>query len=186
MDGYNIVIDGISTSIRGPKGTDGKDGAPGKDGVDGSFTNINIYGHNVTASTTSVRDSISNVNTINATNKGILNVNSSKIVVSGQIDAVDGFFQQSDRNVKENIEPIMDSQSRQIEIIKFNYLDDIYNKNHYGVIAQDVEKVYPELVSKNDEGIKSVNYTELLLLMVDELRKDNEKLHEEIQKLKNK
>lgn len=54
---------------------------------------------------------------------------------------------------------------------------------HYGLIAQDVQKVYPELVSEK-EGSLSVNYMELiplLLLRVQELSTEVEELKKQIQ-----
>ena len=50
-----------------------------------------------------------------------------------------------------------------------------------GVIAQDVEKVFPQLVVTNDNGFKSVNYPGLvapLIEAVKELKADNDKLRE--------
>ena len=44
-------------------------------------------------------------------------------------------------------------------------------KLHYGVIAQEIEQVYPDLVKEDDEGIKSVNYIELLIMEIVKLRK---------------
>jgi hypothetical protein len=57
----------------------------------------------------------------------------------------------------------------------------VYKRNgqkSLGVIAQDVEKVYPELVGER-EGFKAVNYNGLiapLLGAVQELKKENDQL----------
>jgi hypothetical protein len=51
----------------------------------------------------------------------------------------------------------------------------------YGVIAQEIEKILPELV-KNDTDYKSVSYIPLIAFLIDVVKK-----HEiEIQELKNK
>ena len=55
------------------------------------------------------------------------------------------------------------------------------SKVHYGVIAQELEEVFPELVTTNSEGLKAVNYTELIPLLLEsikELRQDVLELHE--------
>ena len=48
-----------------------------------------------------------------------------------------------------------------------------------GLIAQNVEKVYPELVNTDDEGIKSVEYANLVAALIEaikELKNENEAL----------
>jgi hypothetical protein len=56
------------------------------------------------------------------------------------------------------------------------------NSKNYGLIAQDVEQVLPELVVTNDDGFKAVDYSELPLLIIQavkELKAENEKLRAE-------
>ena len=62
-------------------------------------------------------------------------------------------------------------------------------KNHYGLIAQEVEEQYPLLVSEIDDvldddadtKIKTVNYMELIPLMISKMQK----MQYEIDELKN-
>lgn len=59
----------------------------------------------------------------------------------------------------------------------------------YGVVAQEVEKIYPDLVSTDEEGMKSVHYTGLigpLIEAVKELKSQNEAQQLEIEALKKK
>ena len=44
------------------------------------------------------------------------------------------------------------------------------NGNHFGVIAQEVEKVAPQVVSENNEGIKSVAYSELIPILIEAIK----------------
>jgi hypothetical protein len=44
------------------------------------------------------------------------------------------------------------------------------NKKHYGFIAQDIEKIYPELVNNNEVGYKTVNYIELIPLLLSKIK----------------
>jgi hypothetical protein len=53
---------------------------------------------------------------------------------------------------------------------------------HYGYIAQEVEKVLPTTVSTDNDGIKAVNYIEVLVKKVNDL----EKKIEQLEKLLNK
>ena len=51
-----------------------------------------------------------------------------------------------------------------------------------GLIAQDVEKIFPELVTTDNNGYKSVNYTGLIPVMIESIKT----LQKEIEELKKK
>jgi S-adenosylmethionine synthetase len=67
--------------------------------------------------------------------------------------------------------------------IIFNYKNDRKKRIHYGVLAQDVEKVFPELVENNMFGYKTVNYQELLPLMLAKMKNIQEQIDELKKKL---
>ena len=53
----------------------------------------------------------------------------------------------------------------------------------YGLIAQEVEKMFPEMVSKEQHGYKTVDYTRLPLLLLEavrELKAENDRLGEQV------
>ena len=98
----------------------------------------------------------------------------------------------SDISIKENIQDLslkvdfnklLDLQPKQ-----YTYKDDVEHKVHYGLIAQDVEQVYPELIysvkgedclTAEPKILKSVNYVEmvpLLLLKIQDLQKQVDEL----------
>jgi hypothetical protein len=78
-------------------------------------------------------------------------------------------FQLSDRRLKTNIRSINDlPHFDKIDFIQFNMKSDLKTV-HYGVIAQDLELIAPELVRTDRAGIKSVNYIELLVIKIAEL-----------------
>jgi hypothetical protein len=56
------------------------------------------------------------------------------------------------------------------------------NKKGSGVIAQELEKIAPELVSTTDEGIKSVAYGNITGYLIEAIKE----LKQEIEELKNK
>ena len=64
------------------------------------------------------------------------------------------------------------------KVRKLGISDDI---KHFGFIAQDVEKEFPSLVSTDNEGMKSINYLEMIPLL---LHKIND-LERKIDELKN-
>jgi pullulanase/glycogen debranching enzyme len=52
------------------------------------------------------------------------------------------------------------------------------NKQGIGVLAQDIEKVFPELVSETN-GIKSVNYLGLVPVLINALKEQDSKMKEQ-------
>lgn len=85
---------------------------------------------------------------------------------SYRMEASDGFYQQSDIRLKENIQKITSMSN--IELVEFMWKKD--KKKSYGVIAQQVEKYFPELVNIDKEtGYKSVNYDAILIIKIAQL-----------------
>ena len=88
----------------------------------------------------------------------------------------------SDISLKENIKPL----ESQLEIVdKLNPIS--YNKigrkeKEIGFIAQEVEKLLPDLVNEDEDGLKSLSYTRMTAVLV----KSIQELKAEIDILKNK
>ncbi len=49
-------------------------------------------------------------------------------------------------------------------------------KTHFGLSAQDLQKIYPELVSENKEGYLTVNYIELVPLLIRSIQEMQEEI----------
>mgnify|MGYP001322025241 CR=1 FL=1 len=109
---------------------------------------------------------------------GIADITASGTVQAGNFDST------SDVRLKTNIQPIDDPIAKviQIEGVSFNWKKD--NQPALGVIADQVEKILPELVHGDDP--KTVNYNGLIGLLI-EVVKDQQKqintLSERISKL---
>lgn len=89
-----------------------------------------------------------------------------------------GFYDTSDRRLKKDIKPV----ELKLEKIKL-YEFDKNGKHSYGVIAQDIEDLYPSTVQNGDDGYKIVNYNEILIIKCAELDAENFKLRERLDKL---
>lgn len=80
----------------------------------------------------------------------------------------------STRTVKENIMPL-DEESEKIfdlEPVSFNYKEDDQKTTQWGLIAEDVQNVFPELVVPDLEGNpRTVKYHDLPILLLNELKK---------------
>jgi hypothetical protein len=80
---------------------------------------------------------------------------------------------QSSARYKRDIQP-MGAHSRrllQLRPVIFHYKQDAQNERQYGLIAEEVAKVYPELVTRNAQGeVESVRYQELTPMLLNELQ----------------
>ena len=106
--------------------------------------------------------------------------------VSGSIRASAGLLSNSDERLKENIYPIDNALSRvgQIEGVYFNWKDQ--PERQIGVIAQNVQKVLPEVVSEDNNSYLSVDYSKIVPLLVEAINEQSSiimDLEERISKL---
>jgi len=109
------------------------------------------------------------------------------IVATGNVTA----YYSSDERLKENIKPI-DSALEKIEKINgvhFDWTDEylkskgestelIHPKHDIGVIAQEIEKVLPEVVVTRDDGYKAVNYEKIVTLLIEGIKELNQEIKE--------
>ncbi len=74
-----------------------------------------------------------------------------------------------------------------LRAVSFRYKEDPTGTIQYGLVAEEVERVYPELVSYGADGkVESVHYTELTGMLLNELQKqasENARQTEKIRKL---
>ena len=99
---------------------------------------------------------------------------SKPVLINSDLYVNGSIFNPSDKNLKKNIEPITNDKSDTIinlEPVEFIYNNDKFEKKHLGFIAQDVEKIYPELVIGSQNDIKSINYVEFIPLLVLKIQK---------------
>ena len=93
-------------------------------------------------------------------------------------------FYSSDERLKDNIAPIENSLDKvgQLKGYEFDWNDkqDVYEGHDVGVIAQEVEKVVPELVQTRDDGYKAVKYEKIVPLLINAINE----LKAEIEELK--
>jgi hypothetical protein len=73
-----------------------------------------------------------------------------------------------------------------IKFHKYNFKADTTATTRYGVVAQEVEKVLPELVHTDADGLKSVNYVDMLVLLVAQQKEAIEKLEKRISEMENR
>jgi len=70
----------------------------------------------------------------------------------------------------------------QLRPVTFHLKSDPHGEVQYGLIAEEVDKVYPELVIRNESGrIEGVRYDELAPMLLNEVQKQQAQLREAMQ-----
>ena len=85
----------------------------------------------------------------------------------------------SDRRLKKDIQTLSNALDNVTKLRgTYYYWKDSKKttRRQVGVIAQEVEKVYPELVKTNDDGIKSVNYAQMTAVLIEAVKELNAKI----------
>ncbi len=99
---------------------------------------------------------------------------------SGDFTATGNVTGYSDETLKDNIQTITDALDKvnQLRGVEFDRKDIEGNPHNIGVIAQEVEKVIPEVVMTNGDGIKSVAYGNLVGLLIEAIKELKEEVNE--------
>jgi len=95
------------------------------------------------------------------------------ITITGVTTSTD-FNTTSDQNLKTNIRTIEDPLEKIVQIRGVNFEWKENNKPSAGVIAQEVEKVLPQLVNGNDT--KTVNYNGLIGLLIETVKEQQKQI----------
>ena len=95
--------------------------------------------------------------------------------VVGSIRAA-AYLQSSDARLKTNISAIPDALSNLLGINWYTYNLKSDGSYHYWVIAQEIEKIFPYLVSTDENGLKSVNYNGLVAPIIESIKTLNTKI----------
>jgi hypothetical protein len=111
---------------------------------------------------------------------------------NGDFTAVGEVTAYSDARLKDNVEVIADSLTKILSIrgVTFTRNDqEDKARKHMGVIAQEIEQYFPEVVHTTDDGIKTVNYGAMAGAFIEafkEQQKQIDELREMVSKLLNK
>lgn len=126
-----------------------------------------ITSYTDTKNTTGSTNSSSKLYLVGATSQASSPVtysNSGVYTQSGAVYASAGFYDTSDMRVKDNIESIDVSKADKIRLVEFDRTD---REHHgYGVIAQELETVYPSMINTDENGFKTVNYSEIYAVKI--------------------
>lgn len=140
-------------------------------------------------------------------------ISNGNMTVNGNITHSGTITQSSDRNLKEGVAPLESTLSKLLamNVVQYQYRQDtglfLPTGTHYGVIAQELEPLFPDLVTQSTARIpnldaadagpststttidyKSVNYTEMIPLLIKAMQEQQaqiEALKAEVERLKN-
>lgn len=90
-------------------------------------------------------------------------------LAAGSLWSLSGGLSGSDERIKKNIESIPAQDMEDIDKLdakQYELRSDATNKRQYGFVAQEVEKVYPHLVSDGPNNVKSLNYNGIIPIVV--------------------
>uniref|UniRef100_UPI004049066B tail fiber domain-containing protein n=1 Tax=Fulvivirga sp. TaxID=1931237 RepID=UPI004049066B len=107
------------------------------------------------------------------------NVSASGFVEADILISSDGLVQTSDARLKTNILPLKNTLSNVLKMrgVTYNWIDPSKSQaNQIGVIAQEVEAIYPEFVHTDDKGMKSVNYSQMVAVLIEAMKEMNGKI----------
>ena len=93
--------------------------------------------------------------------------------VQGTVTCVN-LVQTSQTDKKKDISNIDKSKAKTIQFKEYKYKEGDGDRKRYGVLVEDLENDYPELVHVGADGVKGINYIDLLVKRVAELEKELE------------
>ena len=151
---------------------------------DYSFTSADISGALTAASLTVDNVVVDNATIGHNSDTDLLTVASGSLTIAGDL------ITSSDTNLKSNISSLGPVLTKLISLNPKRYTmnNDKDQKEKIGLLAQDVQTVFPELVDENGEFM-SVNYQALIPILISALNeqtKRNEYLKQRIESLKSK
>ncbi len=113
-----------------------------------------------------------------------------RLLPTGDLGINGSLSQNSDERLKTNIHPLQNSLQKIISLngYHYNWIEATRDKKlQTGILAQEIEKQMPELVTADDNGTKSVNYNGIIPYLIEalkELKTENEAMKKEIKMLK--
>ncbi|SFE77662.1 tail fiber domain-containing protein, partial [Thermoflexibacter ruber] len=138
----------------------------------GAGLNVNDFGATTLSGTLDVLG--------NTTLAGTLTITGLTSVTDLQTDAGGTLINASDARYKKNIKPIENALEKvnQVDGVTYHWKEEFSDNKtlQLGVIAQELEKVFPNLVHTNDKGYKSVNYIGLIPVLLEAIKEQQKQI----------
>lgn len=102
---------------------------------------------------------------------------SGNIVASGEIISP-FFYSESDISLKEDITPIDNPLEKIVKLFGVNFKWKSSKQNSIGFIAQEVEKIVPEIIGSSNSGYKTISYDAIIPLLVEAIKEQQKQIEE--------
>ena len=101
--------------------------------------------------------------------------NESDVTLQGNFVAT-SFHARSDKRLKENIGNLKNSLDivKQLDGKEYNFID--RSRKSYGFIAQDIERILPDIVDDDKNGIKSISYGDIIPILSNAIKELTKKI----------
>jgi len=117
---------------------------------------------------------------------GTLNVQGELTTVSMNIDGLlnaQSVAMNSDARLKKDIKPLTHALDAilQLEGKTYRWKEEttFANKQDIGLVAQEVEKIFPELVAENEQGYKAIAYSKLTAVLIEAIKEQQGQMTEQ-------
>jgi len=162
--------------------------------ANGSFTaNVGTFTTVAGTLSTAAQTNITSVGSLGSTQISSLGVGTAASGTTGEIRATNNVtaYYSSDERLKDNVQVIANALAKVLQIrgveFDWNNLDEpedgyFVRKHDVGVIAQEIEKILPEVVGTREDGIKAVKYDRIIPLLIEAIKE----LKAEVDALKGK
>ena len=185
-DGVYSTAMGVSTTASGSASTAMGDATKATD-----YASLTIGQYNSVNSTVTSNGNANSFNTNNAAfvigNGTASNAVSDAFVVrfNGNATLSGNLTINSDERLKDNIQPLGSTLNKlhQIEAKTYSLKKDEEHTPKIGVLAQEVQAVFPELVTEGADGILSVNYQGLVPVLINAINEQQLKMSEQDAKI---
>ena len=168
--GYNVGVAGLLNGSNYGAGIFGSSSGGGFyiDGLYAGYFNGNVKitgtvnGTVIGSSDVRLKQNVTELGSGNRGDRAVLNTISSLNPIS--------------YNFKQVYAELPPSDTLQAQVGMFDENSTVFRKKHFGLIAQDLQKVYPDLVYENDNGYLSINYTEIIPLLIQSVKELKEEV----------
>ncbi|TKC65552.1 tail fiber domain-containing protein [Pedobacter hiemivivus] len=151
--------------------------------VDAGITNATAAGRDNLGNhlaTESIKLSAFSISNDGGTGKGLTFDTQGNAILAQDLTINGNLYTPSDRNLKSNIETLTTvlQKINQIRGVSFEYKDQTKYATgvKIGVIAQELQKVYPEMVTKGKDGFLKVDYTQLTGMLIQAVKEQQEEI----------
>ena len=183
--GYSSTAMGKSTTASGSASTAMGDNTKATD-----YASLTIGHYNSVNSTVTSGGNATSFDTDNAAfviGNGTSSASSDAFVVrfNGNATLSGNLTINSDERLKDNIQPLGSTLNKlhQIEAKTYSLKKDEEHTPKIGVLAQEVQAVFPELVTEGADGILSVNYQGLVPVLINAINEQQLKMSEQDAKI---